>query len=63
MDRDSVDLQSILSTFSVYSGKKDPKMQSTGNQVDFKEMKACIIMKHNNFNYHTYMFWGFGVLG
>ena len=26
-------------------------------------MDARIIIKHYNLNYHTYRFWGFGVLG
>ena len=63
MDRDSVNLRSILSKSSVDSSKKGPKVQSTGDQVNFTEMDARIIIKHYNFNYHTYRFWGFGVLG
>ena len=64
MDRDSVERQSILSRSSVDSGKKGPKVQSTGDQVDFTEMDARIIINYNNFNYHTYRlgFWGFGVM-
>ena len=60
MDRDSVDRRSILSRSPVDSSKKGPKVQSTGDQVDFTEMDARIIIKHYNLNYHTYRF---GVLG